>query len=1624
MNILIRPRPRSARALTLTLTLTFALSSVLAQTPAATPDENPEGNTGALKAQITTGGSYDAHSGNATRIVEDLHLPNAPGVWGLNFTRYWNSVPNDNDNPYAVLPQSFGASGWSHSWEWHALEEDTSENIADDGSEEIFTTAITITFPDGHANRYKITRSNRAHGLPPNVAPPDPRLGPPYTIVEQNGFLTGGAVYDLLRDMAPDGSQFWLHLADGGSVHFTGGPGVYQASEIFDPHGLHYTLLYYGDGRLYQVLQDGGRSLNISWNGYGLIAAVQSAGAAASQTVSYNYTITAFPGSGDPPPGTDGGPTGGGPNGSTSGSMFWLTLSTVDYPEGAQAVYTYSCSYGATETSGPFFGPPALKVANDPRYTGSMTQIRYLYSGSSCPNPAPGPFNPDYFAATGSSIASEKSAETGEVVSSLGIGCYDGTRMETNGLNGWRMFYYGRSAGADPGTQGFHCLGYQLAKLTDFTNQYPLPGNLPSERQNWMQGQPRQIWDGRGIETDAIVTPGDGSGQPGEIHHVTADGTYQVFDRVNPGSSDPQDFSRVPNRFNHWLFSHRDERGLTTTYRRDSRRRVTDITYQDGSTEHFDYNGFNQVTYHRLPSGAEQFYSYDGRGLLQSESNSVDGPDARKDYTYDGLDRVATVSDGRSRNATPPAPYSTRMEYNGRHQIMAVHYAPTGQSGDPHMTYGYDAYGNCTSTTDELGHTSTYTYDSYRRCTSYTEPLDAQTSRRWDWLYDRWIVDGVGYRGTYTHTKNEWRIQIEPAFNAAGDRKMTARAHDLQNRIIIEQTGWVQPAGQIGYWHWSSDGETHYFGYDENGQKKTYIDPVNRVTTYDYDNRNRLWKTNETVNTIPRTTETLYDVTGNKTDITFPDTRSQHWRDYDSFGQPGRFIDERGNTTSLSYRWGPMKKLDLVTTYRDRDDGGTENQVTNFDYDGMGRLTWTYFPDTSNERNTYLYGQLDTFKTRKNQLKTIQYDARGRESSHSWDDNAMTPGINRSWDDASRLSSISNSVATINYGYDYAAQLASENDYVAGADGSVQTTFSRYPNGAVSQLQYPNGLLVGHDYTARGQLKTVTENSAGYWRPAVSYNYREDGKVDYQDYGNGVQSNYDYDGRGFVNWVQHYRGWQNYSARTYWRDERDRITAWQKSWDNSVNPMESGRGNHYYYDAEGELTDAYYGAADPAGNPNNWQREDHFNYDALGNRRAWDYIASRGQWMNFTRKDNGLNQYRAWWPYSWINYDDDIGNGWGSPGAANGVIMQDGWITGGFNALNQPMYIWSGGVGWTYFGYDPLGRCVKRWKENGAVSYLYYDGWNLIQDGPQSWNAEKQYIHGGRVDEVVASLRWGWDVAYHHYDASGHCTLLTGSTGNIREQYDYDAFGYPYFYDAAGNNIGYSLFANRFLFTGREWLSDLKLYDFRNRLYQPELGRFLQPDPKQFAAGDYNLYRYCHNDPVNKSDPTGMYEEDVHQTLTEFLARNAGFSGESANRIAAANQGTDTNSRTQPYAGAQARRDFHFTTTERREAMRTEAFNNRSEEQFGRYLHALQDSYSHQRGQTDRNGRPYGPRLGHLLAGHAPDKTANRPELANRMARDTYNEMRSFYQQTTGNQAPDNWNKIQGDVDQFVRTRR
>ncbi len=109
----------------------------------------------------------------------------------------------------------------------------------------------------------------------------------------------------------------------------------------------------------------------------------------------------------------------------------------------------------------------------------------------------------------------------------------------------------------------------------------------------------------------------------------------------------------------------------------------------------------------------------------------------------------------------------------------------------------------------------------------------------------------------------------------------------------------------------------------------------------------------------------------------------------------------------------------------------------------------------------------------------------------------------------------------------------------------------------------------------------------------------------------------------------------------------------------------------------------------------------------------------------------------------------------------------------------------------------------------------------------------------------------------------GNTSHVSNDSGTVVEQYLYDAYGTPYAYNKAGSFLGNSSQQdNHQLFHGSsayEWLEAPGLYYCRARMYLPAHGRWLQPDPMGFAAGDVNLYRYCGNDPVDGVDPTGLY---------------------------------------------------------------------------------------------------------------------------------------------------------------------
>ena len=166
-----------------------------------------------------------------------------------------------------------------------------------------------------------------------------------------------------------------------------------------------------------------------------------------------------------------------------------------------------------------------------------------------------------------------------------------------------------------------------------------------------------------------------------------------------------------------------------------------------------------------------------------------------------------------------------------------------------------------------------------------------------------------------------------------------------------------------------------------------------------------------------------------------------------------------------------------------------------------------------------------------------------------------------------------------------------------------------------------------------------------------------------------------------------------------------------------------------------------------------------------------------------------------------------------------------------------------------YLYYDALGRCMKR-KLNGVSSYRVFQDEHWIAEYTSSNVNIGTAIYGNDVDELIARGYNG--VPYWYFpDRNGNISVVLNTAGGVLESYRYDAFGAPSFFNATGGTITQSAIGNPFLFTGREWDHAFGLYEYRARGYDPDLGRFLSEDPKGFDAGDYNLYRYCDNDPLD-----------------------------------------------------------------------------------------------------------------------------------------------------------------------------
>jgi RHS repeat-associated protein len=263
------------------------------------------------------------------------------------------------------------------------------------------------------------------------------------------------------------------------------------------------------------------------------------------------------------------------------------------------------------------------------------------------------------------------------------------------------------------------------------------------------------------------------------------------------------------------------------------------------------------------------------------------------------------------------------------------------------------------------------------------------------------------------------------------------------------------------------------------------------------------------------------------------------------------------------------------------------------------------------------------------------------------------------------------------------------------------------------------------------------------------------------------------------------------------------------------------------------------------------------SYDKAGRR-----IATGG---SFAR--TGLPQSISTATYNAANQQLTLGNRsmtYDLNGNLATLTDPSGTTTYTWNARNQLVSL-NGPNVTANFQYDAFSRRLAK-TINGSTTEFVYDGLNPVQE-LASGTPTANLLTGLGIDEYFSRT----DIAGTRSflpDALGSTLALTDSVGTIQTEYTYEPFGNMTVTGASSTNP--------FQYTGRE-NDGTELYHYRARYYHPVLQRFISEDPIGFAGGDSNLYGYVSNDPVNGTDPSGLYGTNDCSHYTQRCLESGGY---------------------------------------------------------------------------------------------------------------------------------------------------
>ena len=895
---------------------------------------------------------------------------------------------------------------------------------------------------------------------------------------------------------------------------------------------------------------------------------------------------------------------------------------------------------------------------------------------------------------------------------------------------------------------------------------------------------------------------------------------------------------------------------------------------------------------------ASRFYHFQ-EGLLTAISDAYDN---RLRISRDLLGRIERLDNGVGR--------SLFLRYLAD-RIVAVEYQiQRAEGSDPYVwvteysvvSYAYDGLGRLVSATNAVGESEVYRYDDQH--VILERGLAGGASFYWEWERSGKAARCVRHWASFAQmdTRYAWeddgRVTV---FNADGSQEVYV--HDQRARLVQR----VDP-----------DGATHFKSYDDKGRLTVAQDPLGAVTAYQYDDAGRLvalfpgddeptsyehdngfvrvvrrgeavWKyeRNDQGDVTRRTdpdgniTDYSYNKYGQLTGVWYPDHSCHRL----VWNERGQLVEEQlPNGGIKRYRYDDLGQR---TTHEDE-----HGALTQYEWNNAGRLIQIVLP--SGDTRKYSYNAYGKITSERNELGHVtRYEYADGLHLISRRINADGTQVKYRYDNARLLlTEIENEVGEIyglqyhpngliqqetgfdgqrtSYVYDLNGNLQQKTEH--GDDGSqLITRYERDFAGRLVRKTLPDGNIVDYTYDRQGNLLGVED---GHWSLAYEYDQQNRLTAEHQGWGT---LRYGYDACGQL---QHLR-----------LPDNNRVT------------FNHGKGGHLAtVELNGETLTSHLFKAGQEHQRQQGQLLSHYHYDDQQRlhahtvtqqqnhlyRRQYDYDQT-GTLTRIldTRKGEHHYSYDPLNRLTRADHSQDHQERFAHDPAGN-LLMQNRPgpdIVAGNRLMIQ---------GDRHYDYDAFGNLIRerRGKGHSLVTEYRYDCQHRLVGvtTPAGQTASYRYDPFGRrigktIDGATTEFFWQGDklIAEHHADRHRSylyepnsfrpLALLEGFGPNATQPYHYqlDHLGTPQELTTPDGKIAWSAhyraygeitrldvgkIDNPLRFQGQYFDAESGLHYNRHRYYNPDVGRYLTPDPVKLAGG-INGYRYVPN-PTGWVDPLGL----------------------------------------------------------------------------------------------------------------------------------------------------------------------